>query len=66
MTMNKERRLYEGEHVVAADPAGLRIAGKVEEVAPHLDAAWVREDGVGARRLIMTGDLLDPAPGTHD
>jgi hypothetical protein len=58
-------RLHEGDHVTAKEPGGTRISGRVEETAPHLDAAWIREDGFGARHLITAQDLLeDPAAPT--
>ena len=52
-------RLHEGDHVTAVEQGGTRISGRVEETAPHLDAAWIREDGFGARHLITTQDLLE-------
>jgi|GEM_PF-5207714 len=58
-------RLSEGDRVMAREPGGGRISGRVEETAPHLDAAWIREDGFGARHLITSQDLLeDPAAPT--
>lgn len=44
----------EGEHVEALDLAGMRISGTVEQVAPEIGAAWIREDGLGERRLVIT------------
>ncbi|GAA3700298.1 hypothetical protein GCM10023081_41280 [Arthrobacter ginkgonis] len=59
------RRLNEGDHVTAIEPGGTRISGRVEDTAPHLDAAWILEDGFGARHLITVQDLLeDPATPT--
>lgn len=46
----------EGEHVEALDLAGTRISGTVEQVAPEIGAAWIREDGLGERRLVVTDD----------
>jgi hypothetical protein len=45
-----------GEHVEALDLAGTRISGTVEQVAPEIGAAWIREDGLGERRLIIPDD----------
>lgn len=50
----------EGEHVEALDLAGTRIRGTVEQVAPEIGAAWIREDGLGERRLVITDDLVAP------
>jgi hypothetical protein len=47
----------EGEHVEALDLAGARISGTVDEVAPEIGAAWIREDGLGERRLVITDDV---------
>ena len=48
----------EGEHVEALDLAGTRISGTVEEVAPEIRAAWIREDGLGERRLVITDEVI--------
>ncbi|WP_336714849.1 hypothetical protein [Arthrobacter sp. USHLN218] len=48
----------EGEHVEALDLAGTRISGTVEQVAPGFGAAWIREDGLGERRLVVTHDVV--------
>ena len=65
MENKRVRRLHEGDHVVAVENGGTQISGRVEETAPHMDAAWIREDGFGARHLITTKDLLDdPATPT--
>jgi hypothetical protein len=48
----------EGEHVEAQDLAGTRISGTVEQVAPEIGAAWIREDGLGERRLVTTDDVV--------
>jgi hypothetical protein len=48
----------EGEHVEALDLAGTRISGTVEQVAPEIGAAWIREDGLGERRLVITDDVV--------
>jgi hypothetical protein len=48
----------EGEHVEALDLAGTRISGTVEQVAPEIGAAWIREDGLGERRLVTTDDVV--------
>jgi hypothetical protein len=41
----------EGEHVEAVDSAGTKFSGTVEQIAPEIGAAWIREDGLGERRL---------------
>ncbi|ABM10505.1 hypothetical protein [Paenarthrobacter aurescens] len=48
----------EGEHVEALDLAGTRISGTVEQVAPEIGAAWIREDGLGERRLVISDDVV--------
>ncbi|EMY36234.1 hypothetical protein D477_000150 [Arthrobacter crystallopoietes BAB-32] len=48
----------EGEHIEALDLAGTRISGTVEQVAPEIGAAWIREDGLGERRLVITDDAV--------
>jgi hypothetical protein len=48
----------EGDHVEALDLAGTRISGTVEQVAPEIGAAWIREDGLGERRLVITDDVI--------
>ncbi|WP_336715518.1 hypothetical protein [Arthrobacter sp. USHLN218] len=48
----------EGEHVEALDLAGTRISGTVMQVAPEVGAAWIREDGLGERRLVVTDDVV--------
>ena len=53
-----ERIWNEGEHVEALDLAGTRISGTVEQVAPEIGAAWIREDGLGERRLVITDDVI--------
>jgi hypothetical protein len=50
----------EGEHVEALDLAGTRISGTVEQVAPEIGAAWIREDGLGERRLVITDGVVAP------
>jgi hypothetical protein len=47
----------EGEHVEALDLAGTRIRGTVDQVAPEIGAAWIREDGLGERRLVIMDDV---------
>ena len=53
------RRQHEGEHVTATEHGGTRISGRIEATVPHLNAAWIREDGLGARHLITVQDLLE-------
>jgi len=64
MENKRVHRLYEGEHVTAREHGGIRISGRVEAIVPHMDAAWIREDGLGVRHLITLQDLLedDDAP----
>ncbi|GAA3666223.1 hypothetical protein GCM10023081_01310 [Arthrobacter ginkgonis] len=66
MNGNSARRLHEGDHVTAMESGGRRISGKVEQTAPDMGAAWVREDGFGARHLITTEDLVDSPRETID
>lgn len=48
----------EGEHVEALGLAGMRISGTVEQTAPQIGAAWIREDGLGERRLVIMDDIV--------
>lgn len=50
----------EGEHVEVVDSAGIRFSGTVEQVAPEIGAAWVREDGLGERRLVLRAEVVAP------
>jgi hypothetical protein len=69
--MTKTRILIEdlrkGDRVIIAAANGMPIGGWVEDVAPHLDAAWIREDDLAARRLITTTDLQPTLnPSDHE
>jgi hypothetical protein len=59
MQTKRVHRLHEGEHVTATEHGGARISGRIEATVPHLDAAWIREDGLGARHLITAQDLIE-------
>ncbi|MET1034659.1 MAG: hypothetical protein ABWX68_05415 [Arthrobacter sp.] len=50
----------EGEHVEVVDSAGTKFSGTVEQVAPEIGAAWIREDALGERRLVLTDELVAP------
>ncbi len=50
----------EGEHVEVVDSAGTKFSGTVEQVAPEIGAAWIREDGLGERRLVITDEVVAP------
>lgn len=56
-TRNLIQDLQKGDHVIITAANGMPIGGWVEDVAPHLDAAWIREHDLAARRLITTTDL---------
>ncbi|NKX54114.1 hypothetical protein HGG74_06060 [Arthrobacter sp. E918] len=44
--------LLPGTHIEARDLNDVRCRGRVEDVAPGLGVAWIREDGLGARRIV--------------
>jgi hypothetical protein len=50
----------EGEHVEVVDSVGTKFTGTVEQVAPEIGAAWIREEGVGERRLVLRAEIVAP------
>ena len=66
--------LRPGDHLEAWEHGMLCHAGVVEEVAPELGVVWIREPGLGARKMLSvdqhqlrTGDPSAPsAPGADD
>lgn len=44
--------LRPGDHLEAWENGMLRHAGVVEEVAPDLGVVWIRERGLGARKML--------------
>ncbi len=44
--------LKRGDKVAAQSQSGVLCAGRIDELALHLDALWIREDGTNDRRLL--------------
>lgn len=57
------QELFPGRLVEVRDPEGFSFRARVEECAPHLEVVWVRESGLGHRRLVPVHQCRHPAPG---
>jgi len=49
--------IKEDDVVVALDRDGIRISGAVVQNAPEHGAFWMKEAGIGERRMFLTRDL---------
>ncbi|AUI50888.1 hypothetical protein [Arthrobacter crystallopoietes] len=44
--------LKQDDRVAAQSLSGVLCAGRIDELALHLDVLWIREDGTNDRRLL--------------
>lgn len=57
------QELFPGRLVEVRDREGFSFRAQVEECAPHLQVVWVRESGLGQRRLVPVTQCRHPASG---
>lgn len=55
-------KVRSGDFVASVGMDGLPVRGKVVASAPDAGVVWIREDGLGERRMLLMVDLRPEAP----